>query len=139
MRGRISSGESGVERGVGLVAPVGLVADPGKAQHRGGRYEPQEHVIDACRAPQHPASFFRCAGTFANDPACHYPANVPSEDVVSSPRPAPRVQRLRDGRRMEWASRMLRARWFAPLVLALPYLVGIAALQGLTADVKTFH
>jgi hypothetical protein len=33
----------------------------------------------------------------------------------------------------------LRSRWFAPLVLALPYLIGIAALQGLTGDVRTFH
>jgi Dolichyl-phosphate-mannose-protein mannosyltransferase len=40
---------------------------------------------------------------------------------------------------MELPSRLLRARWFAPLVLALPYLVGIAALQGLTGDVRTFH
>jgi hypothetical protein len=40
---------------------------------------------------------------------------------------------------MELPSRLLRPRWFAPLVLALPYLVGIAALQGLTGDVRTFH
>jgi len=31
------------------------------------------------------------------------------------------------------------ARWFVPVVLAIPYLIGIAALQGLTGDVRTFH
>jgi hypothetical protein len=33
----------------------------------------------------------------------------------------------------------LEDRWVAPLVLALPFLVGIAVLQGLTVEIDTFH
>ncbi len=54
----------------------------------------------------------------------------PARQELRPPRSAWRIERLR---------RLSEARWFAPLVLAVPYLVGIAALQGLTGDVRTFH
>jgi Dolichyl-phosphate-mannose-protein mannosyltransferase len=56
--------------------------------------------------------------------------SVPAQSELRPPRsawPLERLRGLRDGR------------WFAPLVLAVPYLVGIAALQGLTGEVRTFH
>ncbi len=39
----------------------------------------------------------------------------------------------------ERLGKLSETRWFAPVVLAVPYLLGIAALQGLTERVRTFH
>ena len=45
----------------------------------------------------------------------------------------------RSARSQERPAKLSEAGWFAPVVLAVPYLVGIAALQGLTERVRTFH
>ena len=36
-------------------------------------------------------------------------------------------------------SALAERRWFYPLLLAVPFLVGIAALRGLTVEIETFH